>query len=155
MVEIKFAPREVFEQLLEWGVMPTFDLIIDVEGQGVILVKRKIAPYENQWALPGLRMYKGEEIKGTLERIAKQELGLGINQENKIFIGQYVGKFITEHNRQDLSTCYYVKVASSQSPVLNENHFFSLMYIKSKEDIPSKIGAMYKFYLTEYFGSKK
>jgi hypothetical protein len=28
--EIRFAPREIFEQLLEWSVIPTFDLVVEV-----------------------------------------------------------------------------------------------------------------------------
>jgi ADP-ribose pyrophosphatase YjhB (NUDIX family) len=51
---MKFAPREIFEQILEWSVIPTFDLLIQYGDQGIILVKRKIAPYKDQWALPGL-----------------------------------------------------------------------------------------------------
>lgn len=48
---LKYAPQEVFEQILEWTVViPTFDLVIEYGNQGVILVKRKIPPYQHQWA---------------------------------------------------------------------------------------------------------
>lgn len=79
--------------MLEWGVMPTFDLVLEYENQGIILVKRKIMPYKDQWALPGLRVYKGENIEDTIERIAKQELGLKVNASKRKFIGQYMGRF--------------------------------------------------------------
>ena len=79
--EIKFASKEIFEQMLEWGVMPTFDLVLEQGNQGVVLVKRRIAPYKNKWALPGLRQYKGESFRETLTRIAKDELDLEINPE--------------------------------------------------------------------------
>ena len=48
--EIKFAPQEVFEQMLEYMVIPTFDLVIEYGDKGVIIVWRKIAPYQDVWA---------------------------------------------------------------------------------------------------------
>ncbi len=142
------APKEIFEQILEWAVIPTFDLVIEYGEQGIIIVKRKIAPYQNQWALPGLRMLKGESIDDTLMRIARQEVGLTINPTEKVFLGQYVGKFTTEHHRQDLSTGYYVKVSDTQPITFNKDHFYDYMITK---EIPNKnIGAMYTFYLEQH-----
>jgi len=154
MPKIKFAPREVFEQILEWTVIPTFDLVIEYGDEGIILVKRKIAPYKNQWALPGLRMFKGENIEDTLSRIADKELGLKIDPSQREFLGQYVGKFTTEHNRQDLSTGYYIRIPSTQEIRINEDHFSSMRLITSRDEIPSRIGAMYKFYLNRFFDLK-
>ena len=151
MSEPKYAPREIFEQILEWAVMPTFDLVIEYGNAGVILVQRKIAPYQNQWALPGLRMFKNESIEDTLIRIADKGLGLKIDPFNRKFLGQYVGRFRTEHNRQDLSTGYWVNVSSDQKIIPNEAHFSSMKLIKSRNEIPTKTGAMYKFYLKQYF----
>jgi ADP-ribose pyrophosphatase YjhB (NUDIX family) len=145
-----FAPREIFEQILEYSVMVTFDLVIEMPDGSVVLVWRKIAPYQNVWALPGLRMYKNETIEQTLERIALQELGLQIDVANRRILGQYVGKFSTEHNRQDLSTGYVVKALSGDIK-LNDDHFTRYKVVRSVADIPQPLGAMYKFYLQKYF----
>jgi ADP-ribose pyrophosphatase YjhB (NUDIX family) len=141
---MKFAPRDIFETILEWSVIPTFDLIIEIQGEGYLLVKRSIEPYKNQWALPGLRMYKGESIDETIIRIAKQEAGIEINPKDKVLVGQFVGKFKTENQRQDLSTGYYFLLPSSTKFEINKEHFSTsqLTY-----DIPSDIGAMYKYYI--------
>ena len=146
MYKIKFAPENVFEKILKWAVIPTFDLLIEYGNEGFILVKRKIAPYKSQWALPGLRMYKGEGIEDTLKRIAKQELGLDIHPSKRVFLGQYVGKFKTEHQRQDISTGFYIKV-KKQKILLNKNHFSD--YKITKTSIP-RTGAMYRFYISKY-----
>lgn len=146
MAEIKFAPKEIFDQTLEWFVIPTFDLIVEYRG-GIIIAKRKIAPYKNMWALPGLRMYKGEEIADTLKRIAEQEVGLNIDPDRAKLVGQYVGKFKTEQDRQDISTCYFVKISDDQEIKINAEHFSEF---KVTNDIPSEIGAMYKYYLKTY-----
>jgi ADP-ribose pyrophosphatase YjhB (NUDIX family) len=148
--EIKFAPREIFEQMLEYMVIPTFDLVIEYGQKGVVIVRRKIAPYKDVWALPGLRMYKGEDIEDTLSRIALQELGLEINPKERTFIGQYVGVFRTEHERQDLSTGYIIRVSDEREIKLNEEHFYNYQITTS---IPENVGAMYKYYLQQYFSN--
>ena len=150
-----YAPKEVFEQILKWAVIPTFDLGIEHGNKGVILVKRTIAPYQNQWALPGLRMFKGENINDTLKRIAQQELKIEINLDNKQFLAQFVGKFKTEQDRQDISSGYVVKVNEEQELKLNPEHFSAMMLVNSIDEIPKNIGAMYKFYLTKYFALKE
>lgn len=141
---MELAPKEIFEQLLKWFVVPTFDLVIEIENTGFVLVKRKIEPYKNQWALPGLRMYKGESINESVARIAKQEVGLNIDVSKKILIGQYVGKFKTENQRQDLSTGYYLKISKGATVSINPNHFSKCNITYS---IPGNTGAMYKYYL--------
>lgn len=145
-----FVPRETFEVILENAVIPTFDLIVDVPEKGVFIARRKIAPYAGKWALPGLRMYKGEGIPDTLHRIARAEIGISVETEKARLVGQYVGKFTTEHNRQDLSTCYAV-TAETDMVMPNEEHFTGHRFIQSTDEIPTATGAMYKYYLNEYF----
>ena len=143
----KFAPREVFETILEWSVLPTFDLLIEYGDQGVIVLKRTIEPYKNVWALPGLRMYKGEDIDDTIRRIAKQELGIDIDPKERVFVGQYVGKFKTEFNRQDLSTGYLVKLKGTEKISFNTEHFSDMKIVKQPIE---NMGAMYSYYLKQY-----
>lgn len=148
--ELGFAPREIFEQILEWSVIPTFDLVVELQPGKIVIVRRKIAPYADTWALPGLRMFKPESIQDTLERIAQNELGLKIAARNARLLGQYVGRFKTEHNRQDLSTAYVVR-ASSTDIHINTDHFTSYRIASKASEVPIKTGAMYKYYLRKYF----
>ncbi len=150
---LRFAPRDVFGQLLEYAVIPTFDLIISFNQRGIVLVRRKIAPYKNTWALPGLRMMKPEGIGDTLKRIAIVEIGVRIEPDRRDFVGQYVGRFKTEHQRQDLSTCYALN-CDAKDITLNNDHFTGFRFINEKREIPRKTGAMYKYYLELYFNRK-
>ena len=145
--DIRFAPREVFETILEWAVIPTFDLVLSYGDEGVIVLRRRIAPYRGVWALPGLRMHKPESIDDTLRRIAADELGLEIDPSRRSFLGQYVGRFRTEHGRQDLSTGYHVPVDPRQPIVPNADHFTSHAIVR---EVPSRTGAMYRFHLERY-----
>lgn len=150
--KVRFLPDDIYYTVLDWAVIPTFDILIEYGDQGFIFVKRKIAPYKDAWAFPGLRMMKSEEINDTLERIAFAELGLKVNFENKVFLGQFVGKFKTEHNRQDLSTGFYVKINDDQPIKVNDGHFYS---IKIAKTIPKPAGAMYQYYFKQYLLLKK
>jgi 8-oxo-dGTP pyrophosphatase MutT (NUDIX family) len=145
---VKFAPREEFEAILKWAVIPTFDLVIEYGDLGVIVCKRRIAPYQGAWALPGLRMLKPEGIEDTIVRIGQQELGLELDPGKRVFLGQYVGRFRTEHERQDLSTGFALPVSSSQEMKPNTGHFSSIKIVKAT---PDRTGAMYRYYLERYW----
>jgi 8-oxo-dGTP pyrophosphatase MutT (NUDIX family) len=152
--QIKFAPREIFEHVLEWSVIPTFDLVVELpDDDGVVLVRRTIAPYENCWALPGLRMFKGETIDDIIARIAEDELGIQVDVDGKRFLGQYVGRFKTENDRQDLSSGYVVHALSSDFAI-NRAHFSGHRIIKKYGEVPAATGAMYRFYLSKYFNEE-
>lgn len=153
MKNLKFAPDELFAKILEYCAVPTFDLVIWVPQKGIIIVKRKIVPYANKWALPGLRMMKPENIDDTLTRIATNEVGLSVNVTQKIIIGQFVGKFNTENNRQDISTGYAV-VSNTDVVDINQNHFSNYRFINNIDEIPKNIGAMYRFYLNVFFNEE-
>jgi ADP-ribose pyrophosphatase YjhB (NUDIX family) len=145
---VKFAPRQEFETILEWAVIPTFDLVIEYGDLGVIVCRRRIAPYQGAWALPGLRMLKPEGIEDTILRIGRQELGLELDPIGRVFLGQYVGRFRTEHERQDLSTGFALRVSTSQKLKPNLEHFSS---VKTVATTPSRTGAMYRHYLERYW----
>ncbi len=153
VMELKRAPQELFGQILEYVPMATFDLLVEYQ-EGIILVKRKIAPYKNTWALPGLRMCKPEGIDHTLVRIGRDEVGLRLDLKSKEIIGQYVGRFTTEHGRQDISTGYVVSAFARQEIMLNKSHFSGFQIIRSWDDVPVKTGAMYKYYMKKYFGKE-
>jgi len=142
------APRKEFETILEWAVIPTFDLVIEYGDQGVVVCMRRIAPYRGVWALPGLRMLKPERIEDTIVRIGHQELGLELEPADRVFLGQYVGRFRTEHKRQDLSTGFVLRVSSSQDLRPNTEHFSSVKII---DKTPARMGAMYRYYLERYW----
>lgn len=143
MAKPVFLPRETFEVLLKHAVMPTFDLVLE-QGNGIVLVRRKIPPYKGVWALPGLRMFKGERIEDTLRRIGKTEVGINIAPSQGRILGQYTQTFKTEHQRQDISTGYLFTIPDNQEIRINPEHFSSY---RVTDKIPSNIGAMYKHYV--------
>lgn len=147
-----WAPDEVFQSILRYSVVPTFDLVLD-GIDGVLLVRRIISPYDGLWALPGLRIFKGETIYECLSRIALHEVGIRVEPVNAKFVNQAVAKFDTHQERQDLSTCYAFKLETDHIN-LNSDHLSGLTFVKDLANAPSDIGDLYVGHLRCYFEMK-
>lgn len=71
----KFIPNPLYHQILEHVPIACVDIAIVANG-AVLLVKRKDAPAKGQWWLPGGRVIKGEMMRETAARKAREEVGL-------------------------------------------------------------------------------
>lgn len=56
--------------------VPTVDIIIEIEGRGIVLIKRKNPPYG--WALPGGFVDYGESLEEAAVREAREETSLAV-----------------------------------------------------------------------------
>lgn len=56
--------------------LPTVDIIIELEDEGIVLIKRKNPPYG--WALPGGFVDYGESLESAAVREAKEETSLDV-----------------------------------------------------------------------------
>jgi len=56
----------------------TVDIIIQREDKSIILIKRKKAPFAEQWALPGGFIEYGETAEHAAIRETKEETGLDV-----------------------------------------------------------------------------
>ena len=56
--------------------IPTIDIIIEIESNGIVLIKRKNPPYG--WAIPGGFVDYGESLENAAIREAKEETNLDV-----------------------------------------------------------------------------
>ena len=149
----RYAPRHIFEDILRYTVIPTIDLIVSGPC-GVLLLRRTIAPYRNMWAIPGLRLLKGEMIEDCIARIAREELGLHSGQFSEAtFVSQHSVKFKSEQNRQDLASAYAVKTVA-ESFVLNADHYSAARFVSNIDKLPASTGRLYRTELENWFSDK-
>ena len=68
-------PGKLYTQILENMPISCVDIAVVAHG-AVLLVKRKDAPAQGQWWIPGGRVLKGELLRETAARKAQEEIGI-------------------------------------------------------------------------------
>lgn len=71
----QFIPKALYYQILENLPIACVDIAIVAQG-AVLLVRRKDAPAQGQWWVPGGRVLKGEMMRDAAARKAREEVGL-------------------------------------------------------------------------------
>jgi 8-oxo-dGTP diphosphatase len=61
---------------LGWGPYVTTDIIIDIDGKGIIVIERTNPPFG--WALPGGFVDRGESLETAARREAKEETAMDL-----------------------------------------------------------------------------
>jgi 8-oxo-dGTP diphosphatase len=70
----RLSPEE-YRSVYERVPRACVDLLIVTDGEGVLLTRRSIPPYNKMWHLPGGRILMQESLKDAIGRIAKKETG--------------------------------------------------------------------------------
>lgn len=79
-------------------------------GISVLLIRRKIEPYINEWALPGGFVLDDETLEEAVERELKEEAGISINYLEQLFT---FGKPDRDPRRRIISISYFGLVKSA------------------------------------------
>jgi len=70
-----FIPEKIYQQILENVPIACVDIAIVARGE-VLLVQREDPPAIGQWWVPGGRVLKGEMMRETALRKARDEVGI-------------------------------------------------------------------------------
>jgi 8-oxo-dGTP diphosphatase len=122
--------------------LPTADIIIDIAGKGIVLIRRKNPPYG--WAIPGGFVEYGESLEDAAVREAKEETSLDVH---------LVRQFHTYSDpRRDSRFCtvstVYLATAEGE-PVGNDDA--SEARIFTRDQIPSDLAFDHAKILEDYF----
>lgn len=107
-----------------------------VKDSKVLLLKRKIEPFEGFWVLPGGYVEHGEEIEGALRREVFEEVNVELGDDIN-FVGVYSDR--DRDPRGHVVSCAFVyKLSNFNEIKLNEeSEDFSFFDINT---LPEKIG---------------
>ncbi len=126
--------------------VPTVDIIIEVKGGKILLIKRRNPP--SGWAIPGGFVDYGESLEEAAAREAKEETSLDV----KLIRQMHTYSDPSRDPRQHTITTVYV--ASGEGiPVAADDA--AEIGCFGEDDIPSEIAFDHREILKDYFRWKK
>ncbi|PTS93840.1 NUDIX hydrolase [Pedobacter sp. HMWF019] len=99
---------------IKQDIKVTVDAIVFGYNQGngisVLLIKRKVEPFKNEWALPGGFVLNQETLEEAVERELREEAGISINYLEQLFT---FGKPDRDPRMRIVSVSYFGLVKSA------------------------------------------
>ena len=126
--------------------VPTVDIIIEIETQGIILIKRKNPPYG--WAIPGGFVDYGETLEEAALREAKEETDLDVKLIKQFHTYSDPKRDPRHHS---ISTVFVAK--GMGTPVARDDA--RGIGIFDRVNLPQDIAFDHRSILEEYFTSKE
>lgn len=121
---------------------PTVDIIIEVEGRGIVLIKRKNPPYG--WAIPGGFVDYGESLEDAAVREAKEETCLDVTLKAQMHAYSKPGRDPRFH------TISVVYVATAQEEPAAADDAAEIGIFK-KSNLPGPLAFDHARILEDYF----
>ena len=122
--------------------LPTVDIIIEIEPNGIVLIKRKNPPYG--WAIPGGFVDYGESLEEAAVREAKEETNLDVKLVKQFHTYSDPNRDPRHHS---ISTVYVAKakgLPKAEDDALEIGIF-------DDSNLPDEIAFDHRFILKDYF----
>jgi len=126
--------------------LPTVDIIIELEGRGILLINRKNYPFG--WAIPGGFVDYGESLEDAAMREAKEETGLEVKLLRQFHT---YSKPERDPRHHTISTVYIAKAYGT--PLAADDAVE--VGIFTEDVLPSRIAFDHREILADYFALKK
>ena len=124
---------------------PTVDIIIEIEGKGIVLIRRKNPP--NGWAIPGGFVDYGESIENAAVREALEETSLRVELLRQFHVYSSPDRDPRFHT---ISTVFVARATGS--PIAADDA--KDVGVFTKESLPGKIAFDHRKILDDYFDSR-
>jgi len=111
--------------------------MISYDGK-VLLIRRKIDPFKNEWWFPGGRVYKNEKLEKAAVRKAYEEASLKVSVDKKV--GAYETMFETgpynnlNNGVHTINVCFLVRPVDKGLRVKIDETSFDYKWIGKIED---------------------
>ena len=126
--------------------VPTVDIIIEYQDQGLVLIERQKPPYG--WALPGGFVEYGETLEEAARREAKEETGLEVK-----LMGQFHAYSDPERDpRQHTITTVFVARGHGHPQAASDAKSLAIF---PPEELPSQLAFDHNRILQDYLKVRK
>ena len=125
--------------------IPTVDIIIELENQGIILIERKNPPYG--WAIPGGYVNYGEPFDDAAVREAKEETSLKVKLLRQFHTYSDPDRDPRQHN----TTTVFIAKAEGE-PVASSDAIGIGIFTAS--NLPDNLCFDHRQILLDYFNNK-
>jgi len=92
---VDWIPKEEWATIVRNVPIVSVDLLVETPD-GVLLAERTNRPAKGEWFVPGGRVYKGERLAEAVHRVAREELGVGVE------IGERLGAYEHLYDEADV-----------------------------------------------------
>ena len=125
---------------------PTVDIIIELEGRGVVLIRRAKPPYG--WALPGGFVDYGESLEDAARREAREETSLEVE-----LVGQLGAYSAPDRDpRHHTISVVFVARASGEPRAASDAQGIGLF---AEGNLPGELAFDHATILADYYGKKR
>lgn len=127
------------------GPALTVDVIIELEGQGVVLIRRRNPPYG--WALPGGFVEYGESLEDAARREAREETALEVALLRQLHTYSDPARDLRGHT---VSTVFVAR--ASGRPEAGDDA--KTVGVFTRETLPAEIAFDHRTILEDYFSGR-
>jgi ADP-ribose pyrophosphatase YjhB (NUDIX family) len=125
---------------------PTVDIIIELDGRGIVLIRRAKPPYG--WALPGGFVDYGESLEEAARREAREETSLEVDLIRQL--GAYSAP--DRDPRHHTISVVFVAKASGEPRAASDAQETGLF---SEGNLPGELAFDHRRILADYYGKKR
>lgn len=125
---------------------PTVDVIIELDGSGIVLIRRKTPPYG--WALPGGFVDYGESLEEAAVREAKEETSLDVTLLDQFHTYSDPKR---DPRRHTITTVYMARAKGTPKAADDA----AAIGIFRKDDLPEEMAFDHREILRDYFISRR
>jgi len=126
--------------------LPTVDIIIELEGKGIVLIQRAKEPHG--WAIPGGFVDYGESLEDAARREAREETSLDVE-----LLGQLGAYSAPDRDpRHHTITVVFLARAGGEPKARDDAREVGVF---TEKDLPSPLAFDHDQILTDYFVHKK
>ena len=132
-----------FTQIIKNTPLISIDLIIENSKGEILLGKRINKPAQNDWFVPGGRIFKDEKLDEAFSRTTTSEIGIAFKRNDVEFFGLYEHFYEDNAFNDEFSTHYIVlahKFQVNEAEIkLNNQHeayqWFDVEELLSRDDV--------------------